>query len=74
MSTLIVLVTGATGVQGNAVIQALLELKANVRALVRSNDTPAAQALAALGVQIAVGDFDNQIHWYILWLVFQRSL
>ncbi|KAI1158376.1 KR domain-containing protein [Nemania serpens] len=69
MSTLIVLVTGATGVQGNAVIQALLELKANVRALVRSNDTPAAQALAALGVQIAVGDFDNQIHWYILWLI-----
>ncbi|KAI1198129.1 NAD dependent epimerase/dehydratase [Nemania serpens] len=60
MSTPIVLVTGASGVQGNAVIQALLELKANVRALVRSNDTPAARALAASGVQIAVGDFDNQ--------------
>ncbi|KAI0417208.1 NAD dependent epimerase/dehydratase [Xylaria grammica] len=59
MSYPIVLVTGGTGVQGGSTIRSLLQLKANVRALVRSKGSFAAQALAKSGVQLAVGHFDD---------------
>ncbi len=53
-----VLVTGATGKQGGATARALLAAGTPVRALVRDIDSPAARELAALGAQLAVGDFD----------------
>jgi uncharacterized protein YbjT (DUF2867 family) len=49
-------VVGATGNQGGAVVQALLDANANVRALVRDPGKPAAQGLAARGVELTVGD------------------
>ena len=55
-----VLVTGATGRQGGAVLRHLLEQGRPVRALTRRPDSPAARALAAVGVEIAVGDMDDR--------------
>ncbi|MEU5794769.1 NmrA/HSCARG family protein [Streptomyces sp. NPDC047813] len=46
-------VFGATGQQGGAVVDALLEHKARVRALVRDPQSDRAQALAARGVELA---------------------
>lgn len=46
-------VFGATGQQGGAVVDALLDHKAPVRALVRSLQSDRAQALAARGVELA---------------------
>ncbi|MER7916298.1 MULTISPECIES: NmrA/HSCARG family protein [unclassified Streptomyces] len=46
-------VFGATGQQGGAVADALLEHKARVRALVRDPQSDRAQALAARGVELA---------------------
>ncbi|QUW88922.1 NmrA/HSCARG family protein [Streptomyces sp. V17-9] len=46
-------VFGATGQQGGAVVGALLDHKARVRALVRNPQSDRAQALAALGVELA---------------------
>lgn len=54
-----VLVVGATGTQGGAVVDALLSKGVPVRALVRKSDAPAARALAARGVELAPGDFDD---------------
>ncbi len=54
-----VLVTGATGKQGGAVARALRERGQHVRALVRSPDSDGARALAALGAELARGDFDD---------------
>lgn len=54
-----VFVTGATGNQGGAVTDALLEAGANVRALVRDPAKPKAQALAARGVELVVGDLND---------------
>ena len=54
-----ILVTGATGRQGSAVLRHLLEQGRPVRALTRRPDSPAARALAAAGVEIAVGDMDD---------------
>ena len=54
-----VLVTGATGQQGGAVVQALLVRGHRVRGLTRNADSPKAQALAAQDVEIAVGDFTD---------------
>jgi len=53
-------VTGATGRQGGAVLRHLLEQGLPVRALTRRPDSPAAQALAAAGVEIAAGDMEDQ--------------
>ncbi|MFI0036295.1 NmrA/HSCARG family protein [Streptomyces mutabilis] len=47
-------VFGATGQQGGAVVDALLDHKARVRALVRDPRSDRAQALAARGVELAV--------------------
>ena len=55
-----VLVTGATGRQGGAVLRHLLEQGLPVRALTRRPDDPAAHALAAAGVEIAAGDMEDQ--------------
>ncbi|MFJ8936494.1 NmrA family NAD(P)-binding protein [Streptomyces sp. NPDC102365] len=46
-------VFGATGQQGGAVVDALLDHKARVRALVRDPHSDRAQALAARGVELA---------------------
>src|SRR5919202_4995459 len=52
-----ILVTGATGQQGGAVVKGLLKDGAyRVRALVREPNKPQAQALAAQGVELVKGD------------------
>ncbi len=55
----LVLVTGATGNQGGAVVRALLNRGHQVRALTRDSASPAAKRLGEQGVQIAVGDFTD---------------
>lgn len=55
----IVLVTGATGAQGGAVVDALLNAGRGVRALVRDPASARARDLAARGVQLVQGDFDD---------------
>jgi uncharacterized protein YbjT (DUF2867 family) len=54
MST--VLVIGATGRQGGAVAELLLDHGHDVTAYVRSAESPAALALAAAGARLAIGD------------------
>ncbi|MEV6275820.1 NmrA family NAD(P)-binding protein [Nocardia sp. NPDC051832] len=54
-----ILVTGATGKQGGATAHRLLAGGAVVRALVRDESTAAAQALAAAGAELVIGDFDR---------------
>ena len=61
MSTLkLVLVTGATGNQGGAVVQALLNRGHRIRVLTRNSASPAAERLAEQGAEIAVGDFTDR--------------
>src|SRR5258708_4268575 len=55
----LVLVSGATGKQGGAVVEALLTRGHQVRALTRNSDSPAANRLRERGVEIAVGDFTD---------------
>ena len=55
-----VLVTGATGKQGGQLVRELLARGHSVRALTRKPESPAAAALAARGVTIAAGDFEDQ--------------
>ena len=55
----LVLVTGATGKQGGAVVEALLTRGHRVRALTRNSASPAANRLRQQGVEIAVGDFTD---------------
>jgi uncharacterized protein YbjT (DUF2867 family) len=54
-----VLVTGATGSQGGAVVRALLARDRSVRALVRNPGSPAATALRQLGATLASADLDD---------------
>lgn len=54
-----VLVTGATGAQGGAVIDALAGSDMALRALVRDPASASAAALAARGVELVQGDFDD---------------
>src|SRR6476646_3306542 len=56
----LVLVTGATGQQGGAVVEALLTRGHHVRALTRNPASPAANRLRERGVEIAVGDFTDR--------------
>jgi uncharacterized protein YbjT (DUF2867 family) len=55
-----ILVTGATGAQGRAVIRHLLQRGYRVRALCRDPEKPAARALAEAGVRIAPGNLDDR--------------
>lgn len=55
----IVLVTGATGQQGNAVAKALLRRQHRVRAFTRNTDSPRALELKQLGAELVRGDFDD---------------
>jgi uncharacterized protein YbjT (DUF2867 family) len=54
-----ILVTGATGKQGGAVVRALLQAGRPVRALTRDPASAAGQALAARGVEVVKGDFND---------------
>lgn len=51
-----VVVLGATGGQGGAVVDALLDAGLPVRAVVRDSDSTRAQTLADKGVELAIGD------------------
>ncbi|KZO91569.1 NAD(P)-binding protein [Calocera viscosa TUFC12733] len=56
----VVLVTGATGAQGGAVLTELLKgNKVTVRAMTRDTSSPAAQTLASGGVQVVKGDMED---------------
>lgn len=55
----LILVAGAAGTQGGAVIDALLAKNIPVRAIVRNKNSEAAQKLAAKNVEIAEASFDN---------------
>ncbi|WP_324699365.1 NmrA/HSCARG family protein [Novosphingobium sp. RL4] len=57
--TPLILVAGATGKQGGAVVQALLQAGRAVRALVRDPDSLGARALAARGVEVVKGDYHD---------------
>ncbi len=54
-----VLVTGATGQQGGAVVQALLAKGHRVRGLTRNTQSASATRLAAQGVEVVAGDFTD---------------
>ena len=54
-----ILVTGATGRQGGAVIRHMLRKGWRLRALTRNPDSHAAQALAGQGVEVVQGDLDD---------------
>jgi len=54
-----ILITGATGKQGGAVIRALMGKDFHLRALTRNTASPAAIALAAAGVELIRGDLDD---------------
>ena len=55
-----ILVLGATGGQGGAVVDALLARGARVRALVRDPQSPRARRLAARGVEAVAGALDDR--------------
>lgn len=55
-----ILITGATGAQGSAVVHALKSSSYKVRALVRDLGHAKARALLELGVTLIKGDFEEQ--------------
>jgi uncharacterized protein YbjT (DUF2867 family) len=57
----LILVTGATGKQGGAVADFLLDAGFRVRALVRDPGKPAAQALLKRGAELASSDLDDAV-------------
>src|SRR5262249_10261982 len=57
----IVLVTGATGRQGGAVIRHMLPKGWKLRALTRNPDGAAAQDLARRGIEVAQGDLEDAV-------------
>ena len=57
----VVLVTGGTGSQGGATVTHLLAAKkVRVRVLTRNLESPNARSLAARGVELVKGDFDDE--------------
>ena len=54
------LVTGATGTQGSAVVKSLLEAGWSVRGLTRNPNGNQAQALAELGAEMVAGDLSDR--------------
>ena len=63
-SARIILVAGATGTQGGAVARELAARGYRVRGLTRNPDSPASQALVALGIEPVRGDFDDAASLY----------
>jgi len=60
----IVLVTGATGAQGGAVVSELLKGgKVSIRAITRNPSAPKAQSLASKGVQVVKTDMSDASHF-----------
>jgi len=55
----IILVSGATGKQGGAVIRSLETTRVHIRALTRTTTSPASKALADKGVELAEGSFSD---------------
>jgi uncharacterized protein YbjT (DUF2867 family) len=55
----LILVSGATGTQGGAVARELVSRGYRVRGLTRDPDSESARELAALGVEMVRGDFDD---------------
>src|SRR5215467_2877209 len=55
----IVLVTGATGRQGGSVIRHMHPKGWKLRALTRDPDSPAAQKLVRMGIEVEKGDLEN---------------
>lgn len=55
----VIVVTGATGLQGSAVTRHLLKQGWRVRALTRNTAGKQAQAIAALGAEVVRGDLDD---------------
>src|ERR1700737_954031 len=56
----VVLVTGGTGSQGGATVTHLLAAKkVRVRVLTRNLESPKAKSLAARGVELVKGDFED---------------
>ena len=55
-----ILVTGATGAQGGALIPLLLDQGFSVRALTRDPSKPSAQKLAQQGVDVVAGNLDDE--------------
>ncbi|MDT3959945.1 NmrA/HSCARG family protein [Staphylococcus kloosii] len=55
-----ILVTGATGTQGSAVVEQAINNGLKVRALVRDKNSAKAQALSEKGVELIEGDLENQ--------------
>ncbi|KAF9774480.1 hypothetical protein IL306_007513 [Fusarium sp. DS 682] len=60
MSSPTVYVVAATGTQGSAICRHLRQLDWSVHATVRNMESPAAQALAKMGVVLNSGDWDNE--------------
>jgi uncharacterized protein YbjT (DUF2867 family) len=56
----VILVTGATGHQGGAVVRHLREKGFTVRALTRDPDQPKARAITGQGVEVVRGDMDDK--------------
>jgi len=56
---MVILVSGATGTQGGAVVRAMLDAGWAVRALIRDADSAPARALAAQGVSLVTGSFED---------------
>jgi len=56
----VILVTGATGHQGGAVVRHLREKGFTVRALTRDPDQPKARAITGQGVEVVRGDMDDR--------------
>lgn len=54
-----VLVTGATGYQGNGTARHLLAAGINVNALVRDSSKESAVRLEKLGAKLCIGSFDD---------------
>src|SRR5262249_23725509 len=57
----IVLVTGATGRQGGSVIRHMHPKGWKLRALTRDPDSPAAQKLVCMGIEVVKGDLENPV-------------
>jgi uncharacterized protein YbjT (DUF2867 family) len=55
----LVVVIGATGQQGGAVTRGLMARSHRVRALVRKPDSPAADSLRSLGVEVVAGNLED---------------